>query len=71
MLLIVEKGIRRRVCYSIYRYAKGNNKCNKVYDKIMDLHIFNIGNIYQKDQKLKNSKSLQPIYITKLNMLSI
>ena len=33
MLLIVEKGIRRRVCHSIYQYAKDNNKCNKVYDK--------------------------------------
>ena len=26
MLSIVEKGIRREICHSIYRYAKANNK---------------------------------------------
>ena len=26
MLLMVEKGIRGRICHSIYRYAKANNK---------------------------------------------
>ena len=26
MLLMVEKGIRRAICHSIYRYAKANNK---------------------------------------------
>ena len=26
MLLMVEKGIRRGICHSIYRYAKANNK---------------------------------------------
>ena len=31
MLLIVEKGIRRGIYHSIYRYAKANNKC---YDKL-------------------------------------
>ena len=29
MLLMVEKGIRGGICHSIYRYAKGNNKCMK------------------------------------------
>ena len=33
MLLIVEKGIRGRICHSIYRYAKTNNKYMTCYDK--------------------------------------
>ena len=30
---MVEKGIRGRICHSIYRYAKGNNKYIKDFDK--------------------------------------
>ena len=33
MSLMVEKGIRGGICYSIYRYAKANNKYMKDYDK--------------------------------------
>ena len=33
MLLIVEKGIRERMCHAIHGYAKGNNKYMKYYDK--------------------------------------
>ena len=33
MLLMVEKGIRGRICHAIYRYAKANNKCMKNYDE--------------------------------------
>ena len=33
MLLMVEKGIRKGICYSIYRYVKVNNKYMKYYDK--------------------------------------
>ena len=33
MLLMVEKKIRGRICHSIYRYAKANNKYMKYYDK--------------------------------------
>ena len=36
LLLMVEKGIRRGICHSIYRYAKANNKYMKVYDKIKE-----------------------------------
>ena len=32
-LLMVEKGIRGRICHSIYQYAKSNNKYMKDYDK--------------------------------------
>ena len=32
MLLMVEKGIRGRICHSIYRYAKANNKYMKDHD---------------------------------------
>ena len=32
MLLMVEKGIRRGVCHSIYQHAKSNNKYMKDYD---------------------------------------
>ena len=33
MLLMVEKGIRGGICHAIYRYAKGNNKYMKNYNK--------------------------------------
>ena len=33
ILLMVEKGIRRGICHSIYQYAKANNKYRKNYDK--------------------------------------
>ena len=37
MLLIVEKGIRGRICHSIHRYTKANNKYMKNYDKDTEL----------------------------------
>ena len=33
MLLIVEKGIRGRICHSINRYGKANNKYIKDYNE--------------------------------------
>ena len=33
MLLIVEKGIRGRICHAIYRYVKDKNEYMKTYDK--------------------------------------
>ena len=30
---MVEKGIRRGICHSLYRYAKANKKYMKDYDK--------------------------------------
>ena len=42
-LLMVEKGIRGPICYSIYRYAKANGKTSKIIIKIKNCHIFNIG----------------------------
>ena len=33
ILLMVEKGIRGRICHTIHRYAKANNKYIKNYDK--------------------------------------
>ena len=33
MLLILEEGIRGRICHSVHRYAKANNKYMKNYDK--------------------------------------
>ena len=33
LMVEVEKGIRGRICCSIYRYVKANNKYMKDYDK--------------------------------------
>ena len=38
MLLIVEKGIRDRICQAIYRHAKANNKYMKNYNIIILYH---------------------------------
>ena len=37
MLLILEKGIRRVIFHSIYRYAKADNAYMKDYDKNKEL----------------------------------
>ena len=42
MLLMVEKGIRGRICHSIYRHAKANNKYMKDYDKNKKIVIYSI-----------------------------
>ena len=49
MLLMVEKGIRRRICCSIYQYSKANNKYIKGYDKNKELSNFqywDVNNLY-------------------------
>ena len=49
MLLMVEKGIRRGICHSIYRYAKANNKYMKDYDKNKEssyLKYWDVNNLY-------------------------
>ena len=33
MLLIIEEGIRGGICHAVHRYAKGNNRYMKNYDK--------------------------------------
>ena len=57
MLLMVEKGIRGRMCHSIYQYAKANNK---YMIKIKNCHTFNIGMpiIYMSDQCCKSSQQI-------------
>ena len=50
MLLMVEKGIRGRICHSIYRYAKANSKYMKNYDKNKELpylQYWDINNLYE------------------------
>ena len=49
MLLMVEEGIREGICYSIYRYAKANNKYMKDCDKNKEssyLQYWDTNNLY-------------------------
>ena len=49
MLLMVEKGISRGICHSIYRYAKANNKYMKDHDKNKEslyLQYWDVNNLY-------------------------
>ena len=50
MLLMVEKGISRGICQSIWRYATANNKNIKYYDKrkkSSNLQCLDVNNIYE------------------------
>ena len=49
MLLMVEKGIRGRICHAIYRYIKADNKYMKEFDKIKNvlyLKYWDVSNLY-------------------------
>ena len=49
LLLMVEKGIRREIYHSIYRYTKANNKYMKDHDKNKEwsyLQYWDVNNLY-------------------------
>ena len=49
MLLMVEKGIRGAICYSVCGYAKANSKYKKEYDKKKEssyLQYRGVNNLY-------------------------
>ena len=49
-LLMVEKGIRGRICDAIHRYTKANNRYRKGYDKNKELSYlkyWDINNLYR------------------------
>ena len=49
MLLMVEKVIRGRICQSVFRYAKANNKYMKDYDankELSYLQNWDVNNLY-------------------------
>ena len=70
MLLMVEKGIRGGICHAIHRYAKGNNKYVKNYNKNIEssyLLYLDANNLYgyayimvddSEIRKLKEQKSV-------------
>ena len=47
---MVEKGIKGRICHSIYGYTKANNKYMKRYDKNKEslyLQYWDVNNLYR------------------------
>ena len=56
MLLIIEKGIRGRICQATYRYAKANNKYMKNYDENNEssyIEYLDANNLYQRTMSQK------------------
>ena len=45
MLLMIEKGIRRGICHSIYQHSKANNKYMKDYDENKELSYLYYGDV--------------------------
>ena len=55
MLLMVEKGIRRGICNSVYGYGKSNNKFMKKNDKNEEssyIQWWDVNNLYAMSQNL-------------------
>ena len=49
MLLMVENGVKGRICHAIYRYVKANKKYMKDYDKNKKssyLKYWDVNNLY-------------------------
>ena len=49
MLLTVEKGIRGRICHSVYQYAKPNKRYMKEFDKNKEssyIQYWDVNNLY-------------------------
>ena len=49
MLLMIEKGIRGRICLARHRYAKANNEYMKNYDKNIEswyIEYLGVNNLY-------------------------
>ena len=49
MLLMLEKGIRGKMCHSIFRYAKANKKYMENYDKNKEssyLQYWDVNSLY-------------------------
>ena len=56
MLLIIEKGIRGRICQATYRYAKANNKYMKNYDENNEssyIEYLDANHLYQRTMSQK------------------
>ena len=56
MLLMVENGIRGRICQATHRYAKANKKCMKNYDKnakSLYLAFLDAKNLYRRTMPKK------------------
>ena len=74
MLLMVEKGIRRRICHATHRYSKANNKYMKNYDKNIEssfLEFLDANNLYgwALSQKLPVNGFKQVEELTKLSKI--
>ena len=72
MLLMVEKGIRGRICQAIHTYAKANNKCMNNNDKSIEssyLTFLDANNLYGwgMSQKLPINGFKWVKYLSKFN----
>ena len=72
MLMMVEKQISGRICHEIHRFAKGNNRYVKNYDKSIESSYFmylDVNSLYGCAMLLVNGFTWEKMDLNLMNTL--